>query len=325
MPKISVIIPVYNSEKSLHRCINSVLCQSFLDFEIILINDGSQDTSGSLCDEYANKDSRIRVSHKLNEGVSVARNLGLDIAKGEWVIFLDSDDWIDNHMLEDMYNKGISECADLVYGDMKVFYKDHIDVLHIAKYANDKEQTLNNFIKSSFSTVVGMLSRKSIYDENNIRFPVGIGYCEDFYVAVRLMLHSKVISYISTPFYCYNRQNEASASFNFSSKHYSNVQWVFSDTIDMFKIKGEYDKYAEALSWRLLNSEKELVLDRETYSIFLTTHPDSHKYIGSCPYLNFKTKIMMWSLSHRLRFIAEFLLLIRNMKLRFVNTFGSDN
>ena len=314
MAIISVIVPVYNAELYIQRCVDSILSQSITDFEVLLIDDGSVDASSDICDNYAVLDSRIRVYHKDNGGVSSARNVGLDNAQGEWVIFLDSDDWIDEHMLEDMFTKGISECADLVYGDMKVFYKDHIDVLHIAKYANDKEQTLNNFIKSSFSTVVGMLSRKSIYDENNIRFPVGIGYCEDFYVAVRLMFHSKVISYISTPFYCYNRQNEASASFNFSSKHYRNVQWVFSDTIDMFKMKGEYDKYAEALSWRLLNSEKELVLDRGTYSIFLTTHPDSHKYIWSCPYLNFKTKIMMWSLSHHLLFVAEFFLFLRYCK-----------
>ena len=93
-PLISIIIPVFNSEKCLKRCVDSILSQTFVDFELILINDGSTDRSGDICDEYAAKDSRIRAFHKENGGVSSARNLGLDNAKGEWVTFIDSDDWL---------------------------------------------------------------------------------------------------------------------------------------------------------------------------------------------------------------------------------------
>lgn len=99
-PKISVIIPVYNAESTLRRCVDSVLAQSFTDFECLLINDGSQDRSGEICDEYAAKDSRIRVFHKENGGVSSARNLGLDNATGEWIAFVDSDDWVGEKYLE---------------------------------------------------------------------------------------------------------------------------------------------------------------------------------------------------------------------------------
>lgn len=94
MPKISVIVPVYNTEKYLHRCIDSILAQTFTDFELLLIDDGSKDNSGVICDEYAAKDSRVRVFHKENGGVSSARNQGLDNASGEWVFFVDSDDAI---------------------------------------------------------------------------------------------------------------------------------------------------------------------------------------------------------------------------------------
>lgn len=91
---ISVIIPVYMAEKFLHRCVNSVLNQTYQNFEIILINDGSKDKSGMICDEYAKKDKRIKVIHQENQGVSAARNKGLDMARGEWIYFLDSDDYI---------------------------------------------------------------------------------------------------------------------------------------------------------------------------------------------------------------------------------------
>ena len=98
-PKISVIVPVYNAEKYLHRCIDSILSQTFTDFELLLINDGSKDSSGAICDEYAAKDNRVRVFHKENGGASSARNLGLDNAKGEWIAFVDSDDLLEVNML----------------------------------------------------------------------------------------------------------------------------------------------------------------------------------------------------------------------------------
>ena len=99
MPKISVIVPVYNTEKYLHRCVDSILAQTFTDFELLLIDDGSTDSSGAICDEYAQKDSRVRVFHKENGGASSARNLGLDNATGEWITFCDSDDFVYSYWL----------------------------------------------------------------------------------------------------------------------------------------------------------------------------------------------------------------------------------
>ena len=108
MPKISVIVPVYNTEKYLHRCIDSILAQTFTDFELLLIDDGSKDNSGAICDEYAAKDSRVRVFHKENGGVSSARNLGLDNVRGEWVTFVDSDDWVEKEYIE-LFVKNIDD------------------------------------------------------------------------------------------------------------------------------------------------------------------------------------------------------------------------
>ena len=99
-PKISVIVPVYNTEKYLQRCIDSILLQSFTDFELLLIDDGSTDSSGTICDKYAEQDSRIRVFHKANGGASSARNIGLDNAIGEWVCFVDSDDSLTRDAVE---------------------------------------------------------------------------------------------------------------------------------------------------------------------------------------------------------------------------------
>ena len=118
--KISVIVPVYNTAQFLPRCIESILSQSFTDFELLLIDDGSTDGSGKICDAYAEKDNRIRVFHKENGGVSSARNLGLDNARGEWVTFVDSDDYVSPVILE--------KCLESVNGyDMVVFNYQNVE------------------------------------------------------------------------------------------------------------------------------------------------------------------------------------------------------
>ena len=103
MSKISVIVPVYNVEKFIKRCLDSIINQTMRDLEIILVNDGSTDNSGKICDEYAQLDNRITVIHKENGGLSSARNTGLDVATGEWIAFVDSDDYIEKNMYEVLY------------------------------------------------------------------------------------------------------------------------------------------------------------------------------------------------------------------------------
>ena len=109
---ISVIVPVYRAEKYLHRCVDGILAQTYTDFELLLIDDGSPDNCGALCDEYAAKDSRVRVFHKENGGVSSARNLGLDNAKGEWVTFCDADDYVTSDWLA-TFSDAITKAVDL--------------------------------------------------------------------------------------------------------------------------------------------------------------------------------------------------------------------
>ena len=113
MPKISVIVPIFNGEKYLCRCIDSILYQTFDDFELILINDGSSDNCAAICNEYMEKDTRIKVIHQENRGVSAARNAGLDIANGDYISFVDSDDYVYPQYLEYLYRAIIESDADI--------------------------------------------------------------------------------------------------------------------------------------------------------------------------------------------------------------------
>jgi len=151
MPKISVIVPVYNVEKYLAKCIDSILAQTFTDFECILINDGSPDNSPAICDEYAKKDERMKVIHKENGGVSSARNTGLDIAQGEWITFADSDDWVDENYLELMYSNAIKNNCDLSIcgfksvdekGNINAVFSIIVPIYKVEKYLDECVQSV---------------------------------------------------------------------------------------------------------------------------------------------------------------------------------------
>ena len=114
---VSIIVPIYNSERYLHRCIDSLLLQSYEDIEFILVDDGSRDNSGTICDDYSVKDDRIKVIHQSNQGVSVARQTGLDHSSGEYIIHVDSDDWIEPTAIESLYEKAQKDDADMVISD----------------------------------------------------------------------------------------------------------------------------------------------------------------------------------------------------------------
>ena len=137
-PKISVIVPVYKVEEYLHRCIDSILSQSFTDFELILVDDGSPDNCGKICDEYAQKDSRVRVFHKPNGGVSSARNLGLDNANGEWIAFIDSDDYVDvDYLAElDSYSKMLDVDYVITLNTIRTYTKESFLMLQSEHYGD---------------------------------------------------------------------------------------------------------------------------------------------------------------------------------------------
>lgn len=312
MPKISVIVPVYNAEKYLHRCIDSILAQTFIDFELLLINDGSKDNSGKICDEYAAKDNRIRVFHKENGGVSSARNLGLDNAKGEWVTFVDSDDWIEPTMYKDMYECAKRTATDAVYCDIRMVFENYSGIYKAAPFSYDKIEFLQNYIASVWTSLCNTLVKADIYKKYNLKSPVHLSYCEDFWISVRLLHYAKKVSYIDKPFYNYNRINESSRMHSLDYNTEQEERKAYLETIDFFKEEGVYEQYKKQMSWRVLKSTHDSALYPNRYNEFLTISPESHKYIWSCPFVNLKCKCIMSLLSNSLlRPFGVFLIRLR--------------
>ena len=171
---ISVVVPVYNVERYLHRCVDSILAQTLSDIELILVDDGSPDGSGAICDEYVEKDRRVRVIHKPNGGVSSARNAGIEAAQGKWLCFVDSDDYIDKTYLED-FRLGDSE-ADMYMQGYRELSPDK-DVIAEHQLTCTEASYLSEIIAESedlciMNSPCFKLYRAKIIYDNNIRFDI---------------------------------------------------------------------------------------------------------------------------------------------------------
>lgn len=204
-PKVSVIIPVYNAAPYLHRCIDSILSQTFPDFELLLIDDGSKDRSGEICDEYADLDTRVRVFHKENGGVSSARNVGLDHARGEWVTFIDADDFVRLRYLEHLLNH-VGEQIDLVISYAEGFGKEgskkEVYPSRTVENANFEIMFIENDMHWHTSPW-SKLYRRSVIESLHLRFCEGMHIGEDALFLYTFMLDSRVIYLSSDTDYCY--------------------------------------------------------------------------------------------------------------------------
>ncbi len=178
MPQVSVVVPVYNGEKYLHVCIDSILHQSFSDLELLLIDDGSPDKSGEICDQYARIDNRIRVIHKTNEGINATRKRGVEEAKGEWIVFCDNDDSMPQDAIENLMAE--SEGTDLVIG----FPDEPINTRPLSF----EDFRINSITAKRFPpTPWAKLYRRSLFTEHIFYFPREIDGEEDMIMNIRIM------------------------------------------------------------------------------------------------------------------------------------------
>ena len=210
LPLVSVIIPVYNVENYLHECLNSVLVQTFFDIEIILVDDGSTDRTGEICDEYAFRDARISVVHKDNSGVASSRNVGVNIAKGEYILFVDGDDVVDDHIVEILYDNLKKYDADISICGLSSFkgsYSGKKSGENNIIVMNNVEAVESMLYQRYFDTgPVAKLIKSSIVKNNS--FPDGKVF-EDLYTVYKFLNEADKVVFTPEVLYYY-RQNEVS-------------------------------------------------------------------------------------------------------------------
>lgn len=219
MPAISIIVPIYNMEHLMRRCIDSLLAQTFTDYELLLIDDGSKDGSWRVCQEYARKDPRVSIYHKENGGLSDARNYGLSKATGKYTIFADPDDWVSPEGLDCLYATAEREQADMTMCDL---YREDEYSRH---YVCQRPQSLQaeDVLKELFANIQGFtvnkLIRRDVYTRFGISYPKGIYGCEDQYTMAAILLHDIKIAYEPVAFYHY-MYNSASLTRHYDERTY---------------------------------------------------------------------------------------------------------
>lgn len=310
-PQISIIVPIYNVEKYIERCCRSLFELTLTDLEFIFVDDCSPDNSSEIVKsvvlDYPNRISQVHIlRHERNRGISCARNSGLSIATGTYIAYCDSDDYVDTEMYEKLYNMAVSTASDVVTCDFYFAFSNKAQPYQTFRANKKHDITLNNYIKSSWTTLWNMIVKKELYDTHKLRSPEGISYCEDFWLGVRLIHFANKVTTINEPLYYYNQENSTSIMKSRDDKSVSEERECYIQTIRFFEEQGVISTFQEALSWRILKNKQDLVLNPSSHALFLSIYPASHKYILSCPtsFCNRKIKCMMWLLTHRLGFIT---------------------
>ena len=326
---ISIIVPVYNAEKFLKRCVESIIAQSYKNIEIILVNDGSEDKSRELCDEFARKDCRIKVVHKKNEGVSSARNEGINQSKGKYISFVDADDWIERDFLFEMYNKLKQYNVNYVTCGYNRVYENHNDIIN-----NDLTEELisaNDYIIKILNVQNGygfvhmkLISKDAIED---IRFDTNISVGEDAFFNIKLCKKIDKFLIYNKPLYNYYF-NPNSAVRNYDKNYcnkYLNSMNVMNDYItnnysENKVIKNLYNYIAYHIllicvnyCYHPQNSNRSIASLKKVCNIDLFKNSIKNSNYDN---LSITRKLSLFSLKHKLYVIMALICIIRQKQFR---------
>ena len=233
----SIIIPVYNVEKYLNQCVDSVLEQDFTDYEIILVDDGSTDNSPTICDKYAEKYTQIKVIHKTNGGLSDARNFGIKEAQGDYLIFLDSDDfWNGRNILSELHNIIVERNPDMIIHELSSFYDlgkivpRKFKNKDIQNFSFDFKRDLKKLVDNDvyYATACNKIIRTSIVKKNEIEFPKGKVH-EDVAWCANIIPYIRSYALYSNPFYYYRKERQGSLTIKVKPKNIIDLIDILSE------------------------------------------------------------------------------------------------
>ena len=281
MKKISVIIPIYNAEKYLEECLNSIQKQNYTNYEVIMINDGSTDSSANICMHYVNVDARFKLINQENKGVSAARNNGINNVTGDYIVFIDSDDYIS----PELFNTIIENIKDnhlLCYGNYYLYQNKLIYNL-LDKENNDYKYIVENIYLSN--KICGYLWNKvfisSIIKENNLFFSEDIHYCEDLLFVTKYLDYCSKALYLNQCLYYY-RMRKSSSTYSFENKRNTSILLAYEEIINkynfdiIFKYKLEYYylfyyyKLKKFLEKNSIKYNEEIISDYDTVKKFIS-------------------------------------------------------
>lgn len=306
MCEISIIVPVYNVEKYLNKCVDSILNQTFKEFELILVDDGSPDNSGAICDQYAEKDSRVTVIHKENGGLSDARNAGIEVAQGKYLGFIDSDDYIAEDMYDILYQNIKKYNADISSVELISVYNDHFKLKDYSPEIKvlNQEQAMQVVLEGTefYAYAWNKLYNRNLFSE--IRFPKGKTF-EDAFIIMKILKRANKVVVSNLEKYFYVKRQNSIMSSTFSKKTFDVIEAWEEDKNNIIKLYPDLsDAYRKRICWAhffvldkalLSNSKETITVITELKEKLLSEKSFILKYPGFT--LNRKIAILMLSIN----------------------------
>lgn len=317
-PAISVIVPVYNAGRYLERCIDSILSQTFLELELILIDDGSTDSSGAICDSFAAKDPRVIVKHCKNHGVSAARNEGITIARGQFISFVDADDFLDLSAYGKLYATAVQTAAQVVWCDCIQLFKGG-RTFHIRAFEEgpDKRSSVANMVM--YGPNGGTLWNYLLIDnrlikEHSLRFPSRYGIGEDFWFGLKVHVFAKKSTKVKEPLYLYNMENMQSLSHREGAEITFKKWDCLCESYDFLKEQNLFKIYEKEISWRMLLAKTPWVMSPSTFKYYFSNLPEVNEFVDDNPLLGKKMIMIMRLLNNRRLLLAGILAIAYSLK-----------
>lgn len=305
---LSIIIPIYNVEKYIARCVHSLMAQTLQDIEYIFVNDASTDKSlqilESIIAEYPERQTKI-ISHPKNKGLAAARNTGLDFARGSYIMHCDSDDWIDSDMCKVMYSYALSHASDIVITDV---FKETENKTSIIKQevAFDKENALRQLLRGELKGYnCNKIIKKELYTNNELKYLDGINMWEDLIMMIQLFYYAKTIHYIPKAFYHYVQYNSNSYTNRITSTALLNMIDGVTYIEKFFNNCGELTKYYKDLSFIKLTVKQNLLMNtmgmqQRQWNVI---YPESNPYIFSYKVMSLFWRIALYFAAHKMLFL----------------------
>lgn len=313
MPKVTVIITIYNRERFIADCARSLFGQTLDDVEFLFVDDASTDNSVSVLEEViAEYPTRKEMIHVLqmeqNGGRAVARQTGIDHATGEYVIHVDSDDWVDTDMLELLYTNAKETDADIVGCNITHEYKTYQKIFR-QTYSETMDDNIRGLLNGKiFPSLCTSLTRTSLIKENHIIFPQGIDTGEDLLFNLQLYLHANKVIGIDAPSYHY-RHTEESGSFKHTEKSIKSVIEVARRIDELMKEAGNYERFKYDILFRKFSMKSALVItfdNEDNNQTWLHLFPETHPYIWSYKQFEWKRRLQLWLAAHNMFAMAKF-------------------
>ncbi|MFZ4582124.1 MAG: glycosyltransferase family 2 protein [Paludibacter sp.] len=292
--KVSVLVPIYNAENYIQKCAHSLLAQTLESIEYVFVDDCSADKSISILktviEQYPDRTNDIKIiTHNVNKGISAARQSAFDVATGEYLLAMDSDDYIETDMLESLYNHALANHSDMVFCDYISEFKNETKIRKIP-FSTDKKKQIEFAIRGN-SALWNKIFKRSILVENNIRTLTGIDHGDDLAVLIKLLYHSNQISYLPKHFYHYIESNQHSTTKKFKPKYIDDRLKLVNEVV-VYLEKGGLTFQNEILLMKSLRKAKILMLthgDKQYVDLF----PEINKHFMTLD-MNISLKLMLY-------------------------------